>query len=248
MRGITPKQLGWGTLAINPAQTEQLPACGELAWERLPEEQSSAVQAPPLSRQRLREEPADTRTWGQLGSRPREPRLLSHQLCLTLWPRELQHARLLAPRTPWTQWKGKRPTALWKLMGVLEELTGEAVWDSPALESTSEAAPWEAPSLHVKGLLILKHCPEGQGLGGNRRREVAGHHLPSRLCLAKAGGNHLSFFLYQWYHLHPSTLLQSASNPRWELLGSMISKPGQMNLPNQSSNNKKTTRKKLYIA
>lgn len=75
-------------------------------------------------------------------------------------------------------------------------------------------------------LLILKHWPEGQGLVGIPRTEAAGHppSLPPFALLKLEGVTFPSWI--KRYHLHPSTLLQSASISQGELLGSMISKPG----------------------
>ena len=106
----------WGTLAINPSPDRAAPSLQGTRPGTPLQEQSSAVQAPPLSRERLREEPRRHPDLRPAGLTPKRAET-AQSPCLTLWPRELQHARLLAPRTPWTQWKGKRPTALWKLMG-----------------------------------------------------------------------------------------------------------------------------------
>ena len=90
-------------------------------------------------------------------------------------------------------------------------------------------------------LLILKHWPEGRGLVGIPKDGGcwAPPSLPPFALLKLEGVTFPSWI--SGIIFTPLPCSRVPVSPKGELLGSMISKPGQMNLPNQSSKTNKQT-------
>lgn len=94
-------------------------------------------------------------------------------------------------------------------------------------------------------LLILKPWPEGQGLVGIKDGACWAPPSLSPFALLKLERITFPFSCMSSIIFTPLPCSRVPVSPRGELLGSMISKPGQMNLPNQSRKKKKIE-KKLY--